>query len=599
LNSNIGYELLDNNQVLHIWNRYDSYYFNASNGVQFTNHKDDYWSHNVLMLGYYNNDVWNLIYRVDELSGFNKNIKSDNVTFVNATLWKDLTYSGYDFRLAIRYYLGVDDNELTVIPYIKNLDEEDIPYVLGFGWELKDIQVDMTPENDYIEIDGTSYFLNQTLNEIYTDLVDTCYYIREDKTGNTFESLYLRWDEDLNYKVKVESREGQYNAPVTLGIKIGTLSVGQEKFTHLFWHDASEIIYYFDGYDVNVTWSSNPGYMVDGNESSYASTTMGDDYEECDNNTCDGSYLGNISKVELRCKAYRSNQLDVDLILQPVPGSEYTFDVNVTPDWSQWYDITSGGSSAQWHWYEIKNLGCLVRSPITRDSFTLYCSKVEVRVTYTPKNASGISNPNPPDGSKGIGIAPTLGITVADTDGDTMNITWWNNSSGTWQVFATNNSVGNGTYHQVFSNASENGQWWYWNVSVDDGEVVNSSDTFSFYTGYESKINNIGSTNISGYLLMKIDYYNETSSKWILDLEVVNDTTPRFIYISETLALDTIFNPCNVSTDDFNNSYGKYRVYVALCDPYGNPLVNNIQQGVTSEEKVYIEDWYEFTVSSS
>ncbi len=180
-----------------------------------------------------------------------------------------------------------------------------------------------------------------------------------------------------------------------------------------------------------------------------------------------------------------------------------------------------------------------------------------------------------------------------------MNITWYSNSSGSWQPFGTNNSVGNGTYYQGFHNASENGKWWYWNVTVNDGEMDNSSDIFSFFTGFESKIHNIGSTNISGYLLMRIDFYNETSEEWVVDLEVVNDTTPRFIDIGEELALDEIFNPCNVSTDDFSNGYGTYRVYVALCDPDGNVLVRYLKPGKTSEEKTYIEDWYEFTATGS
>ena len=43
------------------------------------------------------------------------------------------------------------------------------------------------------------------------------------------KSLYLRWNNDLDYMVKVKSRTGQYNAPVTLFIRIGTLESGQEK----------------------------------------------------------------------------------------------------------------------------------------------------------------------------------------------------------------------------------------------------------------------------------------------------------------------------------------------------------------------------------
>jgi len=268
----VGYELLDDSDVLHIWNNLDHYYFDTESGIQLTNHYNEYWSHNVLMLGYYNNDEWNLIYRTNELCGFNKDIESDNETFVNATLWKDLSYNGYDFRLAIRYHLGIDDNELTVIPYIKNIDNEDIPYNLGFAWEIKDIQIDMTEENDYIEIDGTTYYLNTSvLDETYTNLDIPSFYIKEDTGIDESESLYLRWDENLNYTVQVKSRDGQYNAPVTLGIKIGTLNVGQDKQTEIFWYDAIKSTYHFNSYNTMLAWSTNPAYMVDGNTSNYAS----------------------------------------------------------------------------------------------------------------------------------------------------------------------------------------------------------------------------------------------------------------------------------------------------------------------------------------
>ena len=595
----IGYKFLDIDEVLHIWNSYDSYYFNTSNGVQFTNHMNDYWSHNVLMLGYYNNDVWNLMYRTDNLSGFNKNITSDNKTFVNATLWKDLTYQGFDFRLAIRYYLGVDDNELTVIPYIKNIDDENITYNLGFAWELKDIQVDMTSSGDYIEINGTSYYLNQTLDESYTNLDIPCYYIKEDKSENNFESLYLRWDNNLNYKVEVESKTGQYNAPITLGIKIGTLSVGQEKYTELFWHDASEKTFYFDGYNVAEAWASNPGYMVDGNESNYASTTIPDDIERLNNNTCNGTYYGNISKVEIRCKAYYTGSVN-DIILTPyyngvTTGDNCYFTPTGSGQWSQWFNLSGDESDWPiWTWTKVKNLDCIVVANDSRFSFTLYCSKIEIRVTYTPNNISSISNPIPETGSIGIGISPTLSVTVSDADNDDMTITWYSNSSGSWQIFGTNNSVSNGTYNQTFSNATVNGQWWYWNVSVDDGDIVNTSDVFSFYTGYESKIYNSGNTNISGYLSIYFEYYNETSESWEGDFKVINST---YIVINsgEKLGLDTIFNPENVSTSSFTHGNGTYRVFVVLKDPYCNILLDGTLG--TCKGETEIKAWYEFTVT--
>jgi hypothetical protein len=591
----VGYRFLDNGKVLHIWNGYDNYYFNTSNGIQLTNHKDEYWSHNVLMLGYYNNDQWNLIYRTDELSGFNKNIKTDNETYVNATLWKDLAYAGYDIRLAIRYCLGVDDNELTVIPYIKNLDEEDIPYILGFGWEMKDIQVDMTPENDYIEINGTTYFLNQTLDETYKDMESSCYLIRENSSDSLSKSLYLRWDNNLNYKVKIKSREGQYNAPVSIFIRIGTLNAGQEKYTKMYWYDADQTTYFFDGYNVSEAWTFNPENMVDGNENNYASVITSGTVELCNNNTCNGTYLGSISKVELRLKGYRDG-LPSDIILRPVYNgttekNNYTFNApSGTSNWSEWFEIPSQ-SGKGWTWSEIKNLDCDVESDcIFGDRFTLYCSKVEIRVTYN--NLPGSSNPYPADGSTGICLSPILNITISDPDGDNMTITWLSNSSGSWQEFGINSSASNGTYHQVFSNVTENGKWWFWKVNVSDNDGFNVSNVYKFYTGCQSKIENTGSTDIKGYLLMQVHYYNTTSENWTVADDTINETTIRTINSSEQLGLDTIFNG-NVNTSSLLNSFGNgtYRVYAAFHDPDGDILV--------CDDESLLEATYEFSITSS
>jgi hypothetical protein len=741
----IGYELLDNNSVLHIWNPFNSYYFNTSSGIQLTNHYDEYWSHNVLMLGYYNNNKWNLIYRTDELSGFNKNVSTDNETFVNATLWKDLTYKGYDFRLAIRYNLGVDDNALTVIPYIKNLGDA-IPYNLAFGWEIKDIKIANTFENDTIRLyngtNWTNYSLNQTLNNTYNDMDYNTTFILEGLNEDEFfrRTLYLKWDHNLDYLKKKKNRTGQHNAPVTLFIKIGTLSTNQEKYTVMNWLDSDEWLgvdsrnynsccgyegpfgpsaaldgidvwthlstenhwlvidlsnpynikklrgrsntandptsvdiyisndpdnwgtavysgitswqdttswseiditdtagryinisitsteggagtdylefggipvpmtifdvygdklasatYYFSNLTSDSqanTWTTNPYNMVDGSTSTYASTSVDGDVEACTVNNCPGTILGTVMKVEMRAYGYYwTNQRDI--ILRPVfggtiDGRNYNYQTAISADWSEWFDITDDDSApACWNWNDIVNLDCDVESESDMGAFTLYCSKVEIRVTYA--TIPLITNPVPSDGSDGVSITPTLNITVADIEGDPMNISWLSNSSGSWQIFGTNTSVSNGTYHQVFSNATENGKWWYWKVNVSDNTSYNMSGVYKFYTGHQSKIKNTGSTNIKGYLLMQIEFYNTTNSTWILEQEVINETTTRTINDDSTLALDTIFNPHNVSTNSFTNGNGTYRVYAAFCDPDGDVLVCD------DETELYAT--HQFTVS--
>ena len=758
----IGYEMLDDGDVLHIWNTFDNYYFDTDSGIQLTNHYNEYWSHNVLMLGYYNNNQWNLMYRTDELSGFNKGIETDNETYVNVTIWKNLEYYGYDFRLAIRYCLGVDDNELTVIPYIKNIDQSDIPYVLGFGWEMKDIRIDMTTTGDYIDVNGSMYYLNQTLNNTYTDLPESEFYLMENITDTSTRSLYLKWNQSLTYKLRVKSREGQYNAPVTLFVRIGTLASGQEKYTEMYWYDACQETYYFNSYDDRECWANTPSFMVDGSTSNYASTSTDEEVELCNDNTCNGTDLGTILKVELRVHGYFSgNQRDI--ILRPVfggttDGSNNNFQAPAAQGaWSPWFDITYG-LGAPWSWSNIDNLDCDVEAGTGMLGFTLYASKVDVRVTYNL--APVVSNPVPVDGSTNITPNPALNITVSDSDGNLMNITWYTNSSpsmltlrpnangsstqlerypadfsanyqcvdeesyndsdyvklngiswkndtyeiqnhtgetgsihflkvnarcarigsaetantssyakitinsggnyyysrifkpprsntspgnftnyshiwtfnpetgntwtwsdidnletgisfignqGTsrcsqlyvevnytnssspWVAFSTNSSVGNGTYHQTFTNASMNGRWWYWKVYVHDGKTGVYSGVYKFYTGRQSKIENTGTTNINGYLLIQVQYYNTTSAEWEVVDDTINETTARTINGSEKLGLETVFNGL-VDTQDLSDyGNGTYRIYTAFRDLDGDVLV--------CDDDTELKATHEFTIT--
>jgi parallel beta-helix repeat protein len=600
----IGYELLDEGEVLHIWNRFDSYYFNTSSGIQLTNHYDEYWSHNVLMLGYYNNEGWNLIYRTDELSGFNKNITS-NEYFVNATLWKDLSYNGFDFRLAIRYILGADDSELTVIPYIKNIDNVDIPYVLGFGWEMKDIQIGMTEVGDYIRVNRSMFYLNQTLDNVYTNLSETEFYIMENITNTRTKSLYLKWNQSLTYKLRVESREGQYNAPVTLFVRIGTLKAGQEKYTLMYWYDADQLTFYFNSYNTSEAWSSNPGYMVDGSTSNYASTTSEGDVELCNGNNCSGADRGTISKVELRVCSYFT-VYPCDTILRPVfngtsDGNNITYQTPpVSGEWSSWFDITNDPSAPQsWGWSDVEGLDVDVEAGQGMPGFTLFCSRLEVRVTYAPAYSPEISDPYPANGCNGVSISPVLNITVSDQNGDNMNITWLSNSNGSWITFGTNNSVGNGTYHQTMSNASVNGQWWYWKVNVTDGTDSIESSVHKFYTGCQSKLVNTGSTNIKGYLLIQVQFYNETSENWVVADDTINESTPRTVLWEDPagaigqhiFGLDTVFNGLVNTSNLLAFGNGTYRIYAAFRDPDGDVLV--------CDDETLMEDSYEFTLSGS
>ena len=93
-----------------------------------------------------------------------------------------------------------------------------------------------------------------------------------------------------------------------------------------------------------------------------------------------------------------------------------------------------------------------------------------------------ISNEEPTNGSTGIPTTPTLNITVNDANGDTMTISWYSNSTGSWQPFGVNSSVVNATYYQKNNNFSSTNTKYWWNVSVNDGKEVKTSGIYHFTT---------------------------------------------------------------------------------------------------------------------
>lgn len=237
----IGYEYLDNlgnitNEtdatVIHIWNARDHYYFNKSSGAQFSNYFNEYWTHNTFCGGFKIDSQWE--YKCNDALPFVWNIQTDNSTYVNYTGYKDIAriYNSktYEIRIAIRYHLKLDDKNLSVQPSVRNIGANDIPVDVGFAWVVNDIKIMNDYEDDKIFINYTNYNLNESLDLFFTNLEDTYYRLHDEAF------VQLDWDENLNYKLEIKD-VGQNNSRVTLGINGGSLLVGQEKHTTLYWRD--------------------------------------------------------------------------------------------------------------------------------------------------------------------------------------------------------------------------------------------------------------------------------------------------------------------------------------------------------------------------
>jgi hypothetical protein len=106
----------------------------------------------------------------------------------------------------------------------------------------------------------------------------------------------------------------------------------------------------------------------------------------------------------------------------------------------------------------------------------------------------------------------------------------------------------------------------------------------------QSKIKNTGSTTFKGYLLIQVQY--DDSGTWVVDNDLVNETSPRTITILDQLALDQIFNGM-LKASELHHGNGTYRVYTAFRDPNGAILRTETVSGgrIGSAE---LKAWWEF-----
>lgn len=93
--------------------------------------------------------------------------------------------------------------------------------------------------------------------------------------------------------------------------------------------------------------------------------------------------------------------------------------------------------------------------------------------TFTPFNVFGagpqFSNVYPVNGSTGIAITPVCYLTVNDPDGDVINLSFHENTTGSWVLQQTNSSISNGTYLWTYSNAVSYNTTYHWRVCSNDG----------------------------------------------------------------------------------------------------------------------------------
>ena len=270
-------------------------------------------------------------------------------------------------------------------------------------------------------------------------------------------------------------------------------------------------------------------------------------------NESDGWTLSDDFRVRFYCDA--SGNAD-DLYIDSIYINATTGGTGI--DWTMWSG-TNPDESSPWSWdfnfpegegyYEFYSIGKKTgfsdeSAPASADSICKY------------NLAPTITNEGPTSGSSELELNPTLNVTV--NDNDELTVYWYDNSSGSWSLFATNESIdtssGEVNISQIPMNFNNYGTKYWWSVNVNDGTFW-TNETYHFETNYYPDINYPNPTNQSTDLdptpvcnvtVSDVDggnvdvyFYENTTGSWVL--QQVNSSVD-------------VTGAANVEWDNFNNA---------------------------------------------
>ena len=137
----------------------------------------------------------------------------------------------------------------------------------------------------------------------------------------------------------------------------------------------------------------------------------------------------------------------------------------------EWYAIARGATYGYWGGEPAS----------TSDEQTSDAWTFQVQAKEEPY----VTDESPQNESAGVDFNPALMVTIADCQGDVMNVTFSTNTTGTWEAIYTYINVGNGTYSTNTANMNKTVTKYFWRVNVTDGTHW-SNVTYSFTTRHES-----------------------------------------------------------------------------------------------------------------
>ena len=188
-------------------------------------------------------------------------------------------------------------------------------------------------------------------------------------------------------------------------------------------------------------------------------------------------------QIKFRCDAATNND---DVYIDEVY-------VNATPtstNWAVWNNVSNPDTSYSWSWdfdfpnstgyYEFYSIGKKSGSPdetapATADAICYY--------DLSLNNPPSVDLISPENGSTGVSLQPSCQIWAKDLDGGTLDVYWYENTTGSWVLRNTNSSVSaNSIVSYNFTQFNSYYTTYWWRVAVNDS-TENITATYYFTTG--------------------------------------------------------------------------------------------------------------------
>ena len=146
----------------------------------------------------------------------------------------------------------------------------------------------------------------------------------------------------------------------------------------------AEITYY---YDSATTGWDDPENLVDNDLGTYATQDRDSWAIIADGNTCPGTDLGTISKIEVRVYGYGDgdDQIDIRPRFDTLWGGYHDTTPGVNPAWGSYIEITTDPNApSPWNWSDLQTVDVQLTYDKVSKGNVMHAAKVEIRVTYEP-----------------------------------------------------------------------------------------------------------------------------------------------------------------------------------------------------------------------